>query len=253
MCLIAFAWQAHPEYRLILAANRDEYHRRPARELHWWPDQPDILAGRDLQAGGTWLAAGRAGRFATVTNFRDSTNGITHERSRGKLVSNFVSARMSPQEYAQSLDGELYAGFSLLLADTDTLYYTSNRDELSGPIEPGVHGLSNASLNTPWPKLVRTRDRLEELVDTDGVSESALFRLLADRETTPAAEIESDTLPFAIARAQTAAFIVTPDYGTRCTSVLLWSQDGQITLAERRFNADGGRNGESRFRFLATA
>lgn len=253
MCLITFAWQAHPEYRLILAANRDEFHQRPARELHWWPDRPDILGGRDLQAGGTWLAAGRTGRFATVTNYRESTSRTAHERSRGELVSNFVSAELSPHRYAESIEGERYAGFSLLLADADTLFYASNRDELRGPVEPGVHGLSNASLNTPWPKLVRTRNLLSDMIDAGNISESALFRLLADRETTPAAEIEAGALPFALARALTAPFIVTPDYGTRCTNVLLWSHDGEITLAERRFDADGVKTGESRFRFAATA
>ena len=116
MCLIVFAWNEHPEYRLILAANRDEFHRRPAQDAHWWPDQPDILAGRDLQAGGTWLALGRTGRFATVTNYRELSNTKGSYRSRGELVTGFVNSEKDPALFSTSIAGADYAGFSLLCA-----------------------------------------------------------------------------------------------------------------------------------------
>ena len=152
MCLVVFGWQAHPDYRLILAGNRDESHRRPTQDAHWWPDDQSILAGRDLQAGGTWLGVNKSGRFATVTNFREG-----------------------PRSHGQ------YAGFSLLVSDGNTMSYLSNRDDLESDLIPGVYGLSNASLDTPWPKVLRARSGLESLLNSNTANETELMRLLSDR------------------------------------------------------------------------
>ena len=249
MCLVIFAWKVHPENRLLLAANRDEFHGRPAQELHWWPDAPDLLAGRDLQAGGTWLAVGRSGRFATVTNYREQQTRRAGLQSRGEIVTDFVNGSQSAGEFVKSAAGENYAGFSLLAAADDELWYVSNRGDGPQQLSPGVYGLSNASLDTPWTKLVRTRDGLSSMLDSDNVNETTLMGLLADRSVAPVADVEAGALPFELVRALTAPFIVSAEYGTRCTTTLMWSNAGKITLAERRFAADGTRTGESSFSF----
>ena len=248
MCLVVLAWQAHPRYRLIVAANRDEFFQRPANSMHWWPDQPDTLAGRDLQAGGTWLATNRAGRFATVTNFREPRRPQHHKHSRGALVTNFVAGKQSPFAYSAALDANQYAGFSLLTADSESLCCVSNRANGVTRIEPGIYGLSNAQLDTPWPKLVKCREGLRDLVANDLVNPNALMRLLADTTTAPVKDLDDD-LPFAMAQAVSAPFIHTPDYGTRCTTVMLVEHDGRTEVFERRFGADGRANGEQQFQF----
>ena len=253
MCLIAFAWDAHPDYRLVLAANRDELHARPSQDMHWWPDRPDILAGRDLLAGGTWLAMNKSGRFATVTNYREGHPKRAGQASRGDLVTGFVSGSDTPESFVNGIDGERYAGFNLLTGDRTGLWYVSNRGDGPVALSPGVYGLSNASLDTPWAKLVRTRDTLADFMSDGNVDETQLMRMLADRSVAPVAEIEQGDLSFELARAVTAPFIVTADYGTRCTTVLMWSADGRVSVTERRFDASGRRSGESTFRFSADA
>jgi uncharacterized protein with NRDE domain len=249
MCLVALAWQVHPRYRLILAANRDESHQRPTQDAHWWPDNKMILAGRDLQAGGTWLAVSKPGRFATVTNFREGQRQKARFESRGKLVSRFVSGSQSVEEFESSIANESYDGFSLLLSDGQSLSYLSNRDDLESNLGPGIYGLSNASLDTPWSKVIRAKAALESLIENNAVNESELMRLLADRTPAAAADITTGDLPFEIARALSAPFIVAPEYGTRSSSTVLWGGDGMLEFCERRFDHSGQTTGDSRFRF----
>lgn len=251
MCLIVFAWKSHPAYQLVLAANRDEFHRRPSQKLHHWPDNPDVLAGRDLQAGGTWLATHRNGRFATVTNYREQAKSAGKLQSRGALVTEFVSGDTGAGSFAESIDGAHYAGFSLLTFDGDDLYYVSNRGDPPTRLEPGIYGLSNASLDTPWPKVLRSRDALQALIRSDTVNATSLFRLMADRRCASISDVDAGHLPFELAKALTAPFIVSADYGTRCTSALLWSNSGFVELSERRFDAGGNPGGESHFSFSA--
>lgn len=251
MCLIAFAWRAHPEYRLLLAANRDEFHARPAAPLKWWEDRPSVLAGRDLAAGGTWLAVGKTGRFATVTNYRETLRAQPAERSRGELVAGFVAGSEAPLAYLQEIDGDRYAGFSLLAADRQSMAYVSNRGDRARALEPGFYGLSNASLDTPWPKVRRSKARLGELLRQDTVELEALFDLLEDREPATTGEAEAEGVPPELARAVSAPFIVTPGFGTRCSTVLAVTPAGDVRIAERRFDSAGRRTGESRFEFRA--
>ena len=249
MCLIAFAWQSHPAYRLLLAANRDERHERSSGDMRWWPDQPDLLAGRDLQAGGTWLAASRRGRFAAVTNYREPDQRQRGAHSRGEIVQRFVAGSDAPGQFAATLCDDDYAGFSLLATDGRELWYLSNRGDAPQQLEPGIYGLSNATLDSPWPKLIDSRERLRRLIDDDRVSPQGLIRLLGDRTPAPVDSIDSSEMPFEAARLRSAAFIVSLEYGTRCTSALLWSDEGRITLAERRFDPQGRNVGESSFSF----
>jgi len=250
MCLVVFAWKTHPDYPLIVAANRDERHDRPSRDAAWWPDNPDLLAGRDLQAGGTWLAVARSGRFATVTNYREAQQPRPGLRSRGEIVTGFVAGDAPAPDFIASLPGEEYAGVSVLAGDGETLCYASNRGDAPRSLAPGVYGLSNASLDTPWPKLLRARNGLSDLIAAGDVDPTALMRLLADRAPAPAADVDSGELPFRIARALTAPFIVTETYGTRCSTTLMTGSDGRVRFRERRFGADGSRSGESSFDFV---
>ena len=249
MCLVVFAWQAHPEYKLILAANRDEFHGRPSQEAHWWPDSPEVLAGRDLQAGGTWLAIAKSGRFATVTNYREQQQARGGLRSRGEIATKFVSGSDDAMTYVSSMAADHYAGVSVLVADSDTICYTSNRGDDPVSLAPGVYGLSNASLDTPWSKLLRTKEALTTLIDSDNVNSTELLRLLADKTPAPSAEVENGELPFNLARALTAPFIVSESYGTRCSTTLLYSNDERIEFCERRFDPGGGASGDSNFSF----
>ena len=248
MCLVVFAWNAHKDYRLILAANRDEFHGRPTEDAAWWPDNPDMLAGRDLQAGGTWLAISRSGHFATVTNYREQSFTKGEHRSRGELVSQFVNGGDDPLRYCQGLDGADYSGFNLLAANEHSMTYVSNRGDEPAELDAGIYGLSNASLDTPWSKTTRSKERLRKLIQEDAVSESNLMGILMNQET---AEEDANTghLSAEVAMALTAPFIVNADYGTRSSTLLLWHAAGNIDFIEQRFDSHGQDIGRSRFSF----
>lgn len=249
MCLILFAYRAHPEYRLVLAANRDEFHDRPAAPADFWGDAPDVLAGRDLRGGGSWLGVTRSGRFAAVTNYRDPRELLAPRSapSRGELVSGFLRGSDSPAEYLDALSSRAaeYNGFNLLVGDRDALYWFSNRSG-AAPVrlEPGVYGLSNHLLDTPWPKVVRGRAALRDaLAAAAPLDVEPLFRLLADRA--PAADRELPDTGVGVERERllSSPFIASPDYGTRASTVLLVRADGAARLVERTFSP--GRAGWS--------
>ena len=249
MCLILVAFRAVDGYPLLVAGNRDEFHARPTQKADWWPDDGDLLGGRDLQAGGTWLALHRSGKFAAVTNYRDADSSKRGKRSRGHLVSEFLQGGLAPNEYLKTLKGDDFTGFNLLVSDGQTLAYLSNRGETSGELPPGVYGLSNATLDTPWEKVERSKNKLQGLIDAGTVNETSLLRVLGDREKGPVDEVKSDRLPFATAHAITAPFIVLPEYGTRCSTVVIADQEDRWSLLERRFAANGSKSGESRYSF----
>ncbi len=250
MCLIACAWQTHSEFPFVFVANRDEFHARPSEAMGWWHDENDILAGRDLQAGGTWLALHRSGRLSTVTNYRE-TSPAAAARSRGELVAGFPVESSSPGAFLDALDGSLYSGFSLLVTDGRELAYGSNRGAGKSLLTPGVYGLSNAALDTPWPKLVRAREGLRSLLAAGAPQLDDLLDLVADRRPADADEVPQTGLPFEHERALSSPFIVGPAYGTRCSTAIVCRTDGHVEVAERRFDADGSISGESRFVFLA--
>lgn len=247
MCLVAFAWQVHPRYHLILAANRDEFHNRPAQAMHWWPDRPALLAGRDLEAGGTWLGISRSGRFAAVTNYREDLQRHHRGRSRGELVTNFVAGTEPPVTYCSAIDPVDFAGFSLLAMSGDELAYMSNRGDEPRRLSPDIYGLSNASLDTPWHKVVRSKAALAAVLQREDAVEP-LFRMLRDAE--PAADDYAGMgLAPELARAVSAPFISTPDYGTRCSTVVTIATSGIIEVQERRFDSSGMLAGEACFEF----
>jgi uncharacterized protein with NRDE domain len=251
VCLVVLGWQQHPDFPLIVAANRDEFHGRPTARAHWWSDAPDIVGGRDLQAGGTWLALHRNGRFATVTNFRDAELPSRQYRSRGHLVTEFLTSTATPADYLSDIDAAQYAGFNLVVSDGTTLAWLSNHADGVQTLPAGIYGLSNALLDAPWHKVERSKATLGALIRDDKVNETELFRLLGDRQKAPADAIESDQLPFAMAHAISAVFIVLPDYGTRSSSVALLDAAGTWRLHERCFDAAGKRSGDAAFTLAA--
>lgn len=237
MCLIALAWRAHPEYPLVVAANRDEFYARPTAALARWSDHPQIIAGRDLEAGGTWLGVSDRGRFAAITNVREP--GMAQgERSRGELTRAFLAGNESALTFAHGIENERYSGFNLLLSDGDELVYCSNRDGPPRSLAPGIYGLSNHLLDSPWPKLLAARhalgDALGHLPDT-----SPFFDLLADREIVPDSELPTTGVSLEWERLLSAIFVQSETYGTRASTVLWRRGDGQITIAERSFGPFG--------------
>ena len=248
MCLLALAWQLHEDQRLIFAGNRDEFHGRPAEPARWWSDAPGVLAGRDLQAGGTWLGADRSGRFAVVTNFREPvTETASASPSRGRLVTDFLTGSLMARDYALALAERKddYAGFNLLAADADGLHYVTNRGSGQLDLPAGVYALSNSTLNTPWPKVSRLRSRFSDALDRPAAVDRFLD-LLADRRPAADNELPDTGIGKELERLLSPAFIVSPAYGTRCSTVVLLSRNGTAVFAERTFGPDGQATGDVR-------
>lgn len=243
MCLLVFAWRAHPRYRLVLAGNRDEFHDRPATPARWWRSSPEILAGRDELAGGSWLGVSRDGRVAVVTNYREGQNDEPGQISRGQLVTNFLASVRDPSAWSADVDGQRFAGFNLLTFGIEDACYLSNR--ASGPqtLKDGVHGLSNQRLDTPWPKLTRTRARFEMCIDEPEVEPDDLFRLLGDRRQADDSALPRTGIPIEWERLLSAPFIVHSEYGTRASTVVMVDRDGEVHFQERRFDSGGVMTG----------
>jgi uncharacterized protein with NRDE domain len=240
LCLIAIAWQARADLPLVVAANRDEWRARPAEAAHWWPDHPEILAGRDLEALGTWMGVARAGRFAAVTNFRDPSDKRTAAKSRGALVTDFLLSNEAPREFLGKLGPHVreYNGFNLILGDASELWYFGSREGEGREIEPGVHGLSNHLLDEPWPKVVRAREAMRAALDEPDPMPK-LFDALSDSEGAPDAALPDTGVGIDWERRLAAPLITGAEYGTRASTVLSISAAGEVRLAERTRNADG--------------
>ncbi len=256
MCLLVLAWRVHPLYPLVVAANRDEFHERPAAALARWPAPLQILAGRDLRAGGTWLGLDRARRFGVVTNFRELQPPKPGAASRGALIPQYLEGALTPPQFLAALAPRAggYSGFNLLLADRESLWYGCNRAQpFARPLAAGVYGLSNEFLDTPWPKLERVRRGFEAwLGKPTGASPVGLFELLEDRtRVTDDAHLPAGDVAREWERALSAPFVEHPDYGTRCSTVLLLAADGTTYLGERSFDPGGRCAGESEFRLAA--
>lgn len=244
MCLIALAWRARADVPLVVAANRDEWRDRPTQAAHWWPDHPDLFAGRDLQAGGTWMGATRSGRFAAVTNFRDPSDKRATARSRGGLVSGYLLSRQAPAAFLRELGASAreYNGFNLILGDGESLWYYGSREDRAREIEPGVHGLSNHLLDEPWPKVVRARQAMEAAVRHDDPFPE-LFDVLGDRAGAPDEQLPDTGVGIAWERRLASALICGPDYGTRASTVLSIRANGLVKFEERTLDAGGSVSG----------
>lgn len=250
MCLLVLAWRAHPRYRLVVAANRDEFHRRPAAALAPWP-QPAMLAGRDLEAGGTWLGVDPERRFAAVTNYREMVPRPAGAPTRGRLIPGWFAQPTDPEHYVAQLAPAApeYAGFNLLLADRASLWYASNREPgFARVLPPGVYGLANHVLDTPWPKLVRVRRGLEQWLAAPDAGPATLFALLADREPATDGDLPDTGLAPEWERALSAPFVVRAGYGTRCSTVVVIGHDDSLCIEEHRFGEDGRPTGVASWR-----
>ena len=250
MCLIALAWKTPGPYRLIVAANRDEYFGRPAAPAGFWDDHPNVLAGRDLEAGGTWLGITLGGRFAALTNYRNPADRKTPATSRGALVSGFLTGKASPRKYAEEVEtrSAAYNGFGLLVGDTGSMYFLSNRGGRAARVGPGVHGLSNHLLDTPWPKVEKGKARLAALLHRPFDAE-AVFSLLDDTQRAPDGELPSTGVSLELEERLSAIRIpAVGGYGTRCSTVVCFGTDGKIEFHERSYHEDGSSSGTVGYR-----
>lgn len=246
MCLLVLAWRDQPGSHLLLLGNRDELHARPSQAAGWWDDAPGVLGGRDLEAGGSWLGVTRSGRFAVVTNVRESDPPtLLRARSRGELVADFLRGTDSPERYVASLGMASFAGYNLICGDRDSLWYASNR-AVERPLAPGVYALSNATLDAPWPKVERLRARFAA---ARAAGDAALFALLADREPAADGTLPDTGLGLERERLLSAPFVVSPAYGTRASYLLALDPAGHGRFVERSFDRDGRQQDERAFEF----
>jgi len=250
MCLIFVAWRAHPDYPLVVAANRDEFFARPAAEAGWWPDAPSVFAGRDLEAGGTWLGLGRDGRFAGLTNFRDPQRNRDGTPSRGALVADFLRGRESTAEALARLqfEGPRYNAFNLLVSDGDSLGIYESASGSARLLEPGLHALSNHLLDTPWPKVTAGKSRLARALRALP-DDTPLCELLRDDRPAPDAELPRTGVSLAWERMLSSAFIRAPGYGTRCSTVVTRDRHGWTRVTESSWDAVGVETGRVVERF----
>lgn len=251
MCLILFQIDQHPRYKFILAANRDEEFARPTMAAHFWPEYPALLAGKDLLANGTWLGITKQGKFAAITNdYTGTMPKLPTGVSRGKLVLDYLIGNENPLTYMQQIQSNRaqYSGFNLIAGSIAQLYHYNNSSNEITSIDAGIHGISNATLDTPWPKVTQTKAALSSLDTPAVIDEEALFRIMADKTPAPDQQLPDLPLPIEQKRAVSANFIETPNFGTRSTTLLLVDHDDQVTFAERTYQANG-RTSDARFSF----
>lgn len=248
MCLINFNIGSHEKYKLIIAANRDEFYSRPTAPLHFWDDYKNILGGRDLKAKGTWLAVSKSGKIGALTNIRTPQEmTVENKKSRGELVVNYLLSDQHPKDYLTALKehADDYAGFNLLAGTPDELFYMNNYDSKISRIAEGTHGLSNERLDTPWPKVVVGKEKLDGILTDSEIDVDLLFNLL--RIDTQAADdiVQQTGVDFELEKKLSPLFIDIPDfdYGTRCSTVVLVDYQNNMTLIERTFK-NGLQTGE---------
>jgi uncharacterized protein with NRDE domain len=251
MCLIVFALECHPRYRLVLAANRDEFFSRPSAPACFWDDAPQVLAGRDLLGGGTWLGVTRGRRLAAVTNYRDPRAHLSDAPSRGALAADFLTGATTPEQYLAIVrrEGGRYNAFSLLFGDDSDLFHYSNHGGVAVRIPPGIHGLSNHLLDTPWPKVVAVRERMERTLLADLPDPETLFALLADPLPFPDPQLPDTGIGTERERFLSPLFITGSDYGTRSSTIILIDRKNRLTFMERSYGNRQRTTGTASFKF----
>ena len=249
MCLIAFNWNNHPTYKLILIANRDEFYHRKTRSVHFWEDNPNILAGKDLEAGGTWMGVSKKGKFTALTNYRDIANLKTEAPSRGMLTMDYLNNGQHPKDYLaeKAPDAKAYNGFNLLTGTSDELFYFSNYENKIRKLESGLYGLSNHLLNTPWYKVEKVKQKLSESIQKNSIDVQILLNLLNDPEKPEDSLVQQTGLPMDKEKMLSSMFIESPDYGTRCSSVLLIDYNNHVSFTEKIYSKDQEKTEENTF------
>ena len=251
MCLIVFAKNVHHKFKLIFAANRDEFYNRPSEQAEFWSDYPDLLAGKDLQAGGTWLGITKQGRFAAITNYRDLKILMPDAPSRGNLTLNFLISDVSPEGYYEKLRPELskYNGFNLLLGTIDELFYFSNMTDGLKKIETGIHGISNAILDTPWPKVEKGKQQLQNLLQHDDLHAWEVIDILKNSTQAKDEDLPDTGVGLELERMLSPIFIRSEKYGTRCSSVAMVDKDNNVKFVEKFFFDGIGHFSNREFKF----
>ena len=246
MCLIFLSLYQHPGYKLIVAANRDEFYARRTEPAEWWEDNPQIVGGRDLEARkpdgtcGTWMAMNKNGRIAMVTNYRDLKNLKSQAPSRGHLVTDFLLSGASPEKYLQSIEPKapLYNGFNLIVGNAEELFYLSNYEKGVVKIEKGVHGLSNHLLDTPWPKVKNGKEKIKRLFDEERIDSRKILNALYDEQQAPDDQLPDTGVGLERERMLSSMFIKSPNYGSRCSTVVAVDQNNKVEFTERVYNPE---------------
>lgn len=242
MCLITFSYKTHPKYKLILAANRDEFYERPKRAAQFWNEEgfPNILAGKDLKANGTWMGISKSGKWGALTNYRDPRNIKEVAPTRGRLVLDFLKNENSGTDYLTNIKKVApdYNGFNILVGENDKLFHYSNENDLIKEINPGIHGVSNALLDTPWPKLDHAKQELERVTSTEKFDKEDLFNILKSSAKASDDKLPSTGIPYEWEKAISSIFIKTDNYGTLCSTLLLIDYEGNAEFTERRYKPE---------------
>ncbi|MDQ0216361.1 uncharacterized protein with NRDE domain [Oikeobacillus pervagus] len=237
MCLINLQFKQHPEYKLIIAANRDEFYRRPTKPVHFWEDHPDILAGRDLLQMGTWMGISKTGRFAALTNYRDPNEISEGKKSRGEIIRTFLLSKDHPKDFLFQLDKEKhhYPGFNVIAGTVDHLFYYGNRYGGIQEVQPGTHSLSNAFLNTPWPKVMRAKEHLANWAKETSAHIPTLFQILQDLTIAPDDTLPETGVSLDWERRLSPIFIQSEEYGTRSSTIVLVDHHNHVTWVEQTY------------------
>lgn len=247
MCLLVFSYSSHSDYKLILAANRDEFYKRPAQPAHYWKNKPSIYAGVDDEAGGTWLGVNKKGKIAALTNFRDLGNLKQNAPTRGKIVSDFLEDKINKRLYSENLinTADNYNGYNLIFGEVNSLLYFSSITKKVEELKPGIYSLSNHLLNSPWPKNKKINSLFNEVISRKNFSVAELFEILSDKEEFEENMLPDTGLPKEIERAISPIFIVSPSYGTRSSTVILVDNDDTLFFEEHTYDENGTVTGTS--------
>lgn len=251
MCLIFISVNNHPNYKLVVAGNRDEFYQRKTAAADFWSDHPEVLGGRDLEAGGTWMGITRQGKLSMVTNYRDLKNLKQHAPSRGHLVSDFLLNGHNPADYLATVskDGNAYNGFNLVVGFPDALHYYSNYKNGIEKLQDGLHGLSNHLLNTPWPKVERGKKKMQQVLQSKVLEPKVLFELLYDDERAADDKLPDTGVGLERERALSSMFIKSPGYGSRCSTVILVDHSDSVLFTERVYDLQTFDYSENTFEF----
>lgn len=255
MCLILLAFKSHPRYKLILAANRDEYYDRPTVKASFWKEAPDMLAGKDLRAGGTWFGITTRGRIAAITNFREPESNISLAPTRGKLVSQYLLGQSSPVEYLEQLEqqADRYNGFNLIVGEKDKLYWYSNRGSGARNLAPGIYGVSNHLLDTPWPKVTLGKKALQELISEEkGPLPEDIFNTLSEGSRPRDEDLPDTGVGLEWEKTLSPIFVSSPNYGTRSSLILFVDMNDHVTFYERTFMSNSNHASTIKFEFQSS-
>lgn len=239
MCLVLFSHTSHEEYPLVVAANRDEFYARPTEPAGFWPENKQVLAGKDLLGGGTWMGITRKGKVAFLTNYRDPSDIRKNAPTRGNLVRDYLVREVDAEMYLQEIQerGADYNGFNLVCGEMQgKLFYYSNYAEKVEEISPGIHGLSNALLNTSWPKVEKGKEKMKEMLTSVRIKERVVYDLLYDDVKAPVEKLPDTGVGTALEEVLSPMFIKSPDYGSRCSTILLVDKNGSVTFSERTYD-----------------